>query len=177
MHKRILKRAGLFIGALFITGALTGTAAAVLGSAGGAQVRVDKRTETAASVTNSTAFVDLPGAAVTVSVPGGQSRLFDASFTAESLCAGPNSGYCSLRIVATNVVTGGSVQLNPASGIDYAFDSDQAGAAQDLWEGNAMDRSIRLPGGTWRIRVQRAVTNNTISFRLDDWHLAVYTNL
>jgi len=40
-----------------------------------------------------------------------------------------------------------------------------------------MDRSIRLPGGTNRIRVQRRVTVNTVTFRLDDWHLAVSTNL
>jgi hypothetical protein len=178
MKNRITKRVGLVVGTLVITGLLTGTAVAVLGaSAGGGQIRIDNRTETAASLTSSTLFNDLPGASVAVSVPAGQSRLIEARFTAESQCAGPNSGYCSLRMIATNVVTGATFHLNPQSGIDYAFDSDQAGAAQDLWEGNAMDRSIRLPGGTYRIRVQRAVSNNTVTFRLDDWHLAVQTNV
>jgi hypothetical protein len=177
MQKRIIKRAGLVLGTLIVTGALTGTALAVLAGAGGTQVRVDTRTETAPSATNSLAFVDLPGAAVTVAVPAGQSRLFSAAFTAESQCAGPNAGFCTVRIIATNVATGGSIELDPAAGVDYAFDSDQAGAAQDLWEGHAMDRSIRLRAGTYRIRVQRRVNNNTIAFRLDDWHLAVATNL
>jgi len=177
MHKRNSKRIGIVIGTLLITGVLTGTAVAVLGSsAGGGVVRVDNRTETSASSTNATTWLDLPGANALVGVPAGQSRLFDARFTAESQCQGANSGYCSVRIIATNVATGGSIELNPQSGIDYAFDSDQAGGASDLWEGNAMERSIRLPGGTYRIRVQRAVTNNTVSFRLDDWHLAVTTH-
>ena len=177
MHKRIIKRVSLVVGALFVTGALTGSAFALLGGAGGSQVRIDTRTETAANVSNVAAYGDLPGAAVTVSVPAGQSRLISAAFTAESQCSGNGSGYCSVRIIATNVATGGTVELNPASGLDYAFDSDQGGSAQDLWEGHAMDRSIRLPGGTYRIRVQRRVTVNTVTFRLDDWHLAVTQNL
>jgi hypothetical protein len=177
MHKRIIKRVSLVVGAVFVTGALTGTALAVLGSAGGSQVRVDTRTETVANVSGVAAFSDLPGAAVTVSVPAGQSRLFSAGFSAESQCSGPGSGYCSVRIIATNVATGGLVELNPAAGLDYAFDSDEAGSGQDLWEGHAMDRSIRLPGGTYRIRVQRRVNVPGVTFRLDDWHLAVTQNL
>jgi hypothetical protein len=86
-----------------------------------------------------------------------------------------------VRIIATNVATGVSTELNPVAGLDYAFDSDAAGAADDLWEGHGMERSRRLLGGpngaNYRIRVQYAVTNNTIAFTLDDWHLAVHTNL
>ena len=86
-----------------------------------------------------------------------------------------------MRIIATNIATGGSIELNPQAGMDYAFDSDMAGAVDDLFEGHGMERSRRLPGGAhgtnYRIRVQYAVTNNTIGFRLDDWHLAVHTNL
>ena len=67
--------------------------------------------------------------------------------------------------------------FDPASGIDYAFDSNPAGAADDLWEGNAMERSKRLGPGTYRVRVQRRVTNAGTIFRLDDWHFAVETRL
>jgi hypothetical protein len=182
VNHRISKRVGIVIGALLVTGALAGTAAAVLTSdAGGAQLRVDKRTNNLPSTTSSTTFIDLPGANVVVSVPANQSRLYDVPFFAESRCAGPNGGgWCSVRIIATNIATGVSTELNPRSGLDYAFDSDMAGAANDLWEGHGMERSRRLPGGAnganYRIRVQYAVTNNTIAFTLDDWHLAVHTN-
>ena len=184
MKSRITKRIAVTVGALFAAGILAGAAQAVLTSdAGGAQLRVDKRTNTLPSATRSTSFVDLPGANVLVSIPRNQSRLYDVPFFAESHCSWPGSGgWCSVRIIATNVATGGSVELNPASGIDYAFDSDPTpGAIDDGYEGHGMERSKRLFGGrngaTYRIRVQYAVTNNTIGFTLDDWHLAVHTNL
>ena len=56
-------------------------------------------------------------------------------------------------IVATNAA-GASVQFDPASGIDYAFDSNPPGAADDLWEGNAMERSKRLRA--WNLPHPRA---------------------
>jgi len=177
------KRLSIFISALLVTGALAGTAAAVLtGDTGGAHVRVDKRADNGPSTTSSVNFIDLPGANVVVNVPANQSRLYDVPFFAESRCAGPNGGgWCSVRIIATNLANGASTELNPQAGLDYAFDSDMAGATDDLWEGHGMERSRRLPGGpngtNYRIRVQYAVTNNTIAFTLDDWHLAVHTNL
>jgi hypothetical protein len=184
MKHRMMKRIALTIGALFAAGILTGTAAAVLtADAGGAQVRVDKRTNNLASVTRSRTFVDLPGANVVVSVPRNQSRLYDVPFFAESRCSWPGSGgWCSVRIIATNIANGASVELNPVAGIDYAFDSDPTpGAIDDNWEGHGMERSRRLFGGpngaNYRIRVQYAVTNANIPFTLDDWHLAVITNL
>jgi hypothetical protein len=181
--KSRMKRVALLIGALFAAGILTGTATAVLGaSSGGAQLRVDKRTNNAPSTTKRTTFLDLPGANVVVRVPKNQSRLYDVPFFAESRCTWPGSGgWCSVRIIATNLANNASVELNPASGIDYAFDSDPTpGAIDDNWEGHGMERSRRLFGGangaTYRIRVQYAVTNPNITFTLDDWHLAVLTN-
>jgi hypothetical protein len=184
MKKRIFKRAGIVAGALLVTGVLTGTAAAVLTTdAGGAQIRVDKRTDNVARTMNATAWQDLPGANVVVAVPANQSRLYDVPFYAESRCIWPNGtgGWCSVRIIATNIATGASVELNPAAGIDYAFDSDVSGAVDDFHEGHGMERSRRLFGGPngaqYRIRVQWAVTNANVFFTLDDWHLAVHTNL
>jgi hypothetical protein len=40
-----------------------------------------------------------------------------------------------------------------------------------------MDRSHRFAAGTYRIRVQWAVTAATTLFRLDDWQFAVYQNV
>ena len=183
MKHRIIKRVALAIGALFAVGALTGSAAAVLtADAGGAELRVDKRTNNVPSATRSLTFVDLPGANVLVRVPANQSRLYDVPFFAESSCSWPGSGgHCSVRIIATNIANGASVELNPVAGLDYAFDSDPTpGAVNDNREGHGMERSRRLFGGangtTYRIRVQYAVTNVNIPFILDDWHLAVHTN-
>jgi hypothetical protein len=181
--KHRMKRLALVIGALFAAGILTGTAAAVLTSdAGGAQLRVDKRTNNVPSITKSTRFVDLPGANVVVRIPRNQSRLYDVPFFAESHCSWPGSGgWCSVRIIATNLANNASVELNPVTGLDYAFDADPTpGAINDNWEGHGMERSRRLFGGAngaaYRIRVQYAVSNPNIAFRLDDWHLAVLTN-
>ena len=156
--------------------AFAGTAAAVLtGSFGLSQVRMDNRGETNPSFTNSLAWVDLPGTAIPVSITS-PSRLINARFTAESSCRGLNAGTCAVRIIAVNAA--GIVELDPASGLDYAFDTDVPGGADvDTMEGHAMERSRRLPTGTYTLRVQRAVTpTNTTGFTLDDWHFAVETS-
>ena len=180
MIPQYLKRKGvlLTLAAAGVLTAATATLALVTG-VGGTDIRVDVRSETVASTTASTAFVDLTGANVVVNVPGGTSRLFVARFAGESQCFGPAAApqsWCSLTIVATNAA-GASVQFDPAAGIDYAFDSNPPGAADDLWEGHAMERSRRLGPGTYRIRVLRAVRFAGTTFRLDDWHFSVETRL
>jgi hypothetical protein len=181
MKSRTIKRLAVIVGAIVAAVALAGTAAAVITfDTGGAQLRVDKRTSDQPTSTSSTDWVNLPGASVVVNVPANQSRLYDVPFFAESLCNGPNGGgTCSVRIVA---ISGGNViPLSPASGIDYAFDSDMAGALDDLREGHAMERARRLLGGqngtNYVIQVQFAVTDPQTTFTLDDWLLAVYTSV
>lgn len=174
-----LKRRSVFL-SILAAGIVAGSAAvALVAGFGGGDIRVDVRSEVAASATNSILYVDIPGANVVVNVPAGTSRLFVARFAGESQCFGAAAspvGYCSLQIIATNTA-GASVPFDPASGIDYAFDSNPAGAADDLWEGNAMERSKRLRTGTYRIRVQRRVSNAGTVFRLDDWHFSVETRV
>ena len=178
MIAQYLKRKSVLV-TLTTAGVLSSTASlALVGGVGGTDIRVDVRSEVWASTTISTAFVDLAGANVVVVVPAGTSRLLIARFTAELQCFGSAAGlaWCSVAIVATNAA-GASVQLDPASGIDYAFDSNPAGTADDLWEGNAMERSKRLGPGTYRIRVLRAVRFAGTTFRLDDWHFSVEMRL
>ena len=180
MKQRTLKKLGVVFGALLVSGALAGTAAAVLTvDSGGAMLKVDKRTENVPTTTSSTNWVTVPGAAIGVFVPANTSRLFDVPFFAESQCTGPNAGNCAVRIIATS--QNGTVELNPQAGLDYAFDSDMPGALTDLAEGHGMERSKRLPGGAdgtaYTIRVQYAVVNPQSLFTLDDWHFAVHTNL
>lgn len=169
-----LKRSFTVVSAVALTAVLAGTAVAVLtASAGGAQLQMQNRANDAPSVSSSTSFNDLPGAAVVVSVPNGQTQLVNARFTAESNCtraAAILGGQCSVRIVATQLPIGPTRVLNPNTGVDYAFDSVRGG---DNGEGHALERSLRLPPGNHLVRVQRAVNSAAITFRLDDWHLAV----
>ena len=180
MKQRTIKKLSAVFGALLISGALAGTAAAVLtADSGGAMLKVDKRTNNVPTTTSATNWNPLPGASIGVFVPANQSRLFDVPFFAESQCTGPNAGNCTVRIVAISAA--GTVELNPQAGADYAFDSDMPGALTDLAEGHGMERSKRLPGGAngtnYTIQVQFAVVNPQSVFTLDDWHLAVHTNV
>ena len=87
MKQRTLKKLGAVIGALLVSGALAGTAAAVLThDSGGAQIKVDKRTNNVPTTTSSPNWVNLPGATVGVFVPANSTRLYDVPFFAESLC-------------------------------------------------------------------------------------------
>jgi hypothetical protein len=178
----MFKRISILAGALVVAGVCAATAAGVItAESGGAEVRVDKRTSDSPSSTSNTFWSDIPGASLVVNVPANSSRLYDVPFFAESTCAGPGTGGCAVRIIAVNIASGAVIELNPQSGADYAFDSDIAGAADDLAEGHGMERSRRLPGGPngadYQIEVQYAVTNGNTVFTLDDWHLAVHTNL
>jgi hypothetical protein len=173
---KLLKTKKTLALAAVMVAASGGTAMAVLaGSAGGAQLQMQNRSNNAASVTSSTVFNDLPGAGVTVTVPAGASQLINARFTAETQCTRALpllGGSCSARIVAQRVAVPAPapIELSPVSGLDYAIDSVAGG---DQHEGHAMERSARLATGTYVVKVQRAVTSPAISFTLDDWHLAV----
>jgi hypothetical protein len=175
--RRIIKP--IVVGALCLTAVLSASAAAVITeSHGGKQESVDKRTGNMPFTTSNPFWSDLFGASLVVHVAENDSQLFDVPFFAESACAGPQTGACSVRIIATNLQNGQPVELNPQAGFDYAFDSDMPGAGNDLREGHGMERSIRLAGdadgGTdYQIEVQYGVTNPTTQFTLDDWHLAV----
>lgn len=157
---------------LAITAATGGTAMAVLtGSTGGSQLQMVNRAESNPTTVTSTAFTDLPGSSTTIVVPNGTTQLVNARFTAESLCSRANpalGGWCSTRIIAQRI-GGATTELNPVTGTDFAFDS----VGTDSYEAHAMERDARLPAGTYNIRVQDAVSAAGITYRLDDWHLAV----
>lgn len=161
--------------ATLAVGAFASTALALLtSSSGGAQTQMDNRGETASIMTTSTSWVSLGTSWISVNVPKDETRLFNARFTAESQCYNNPGSLCAVRIVA--VGGGGLVELDPASGMDFAFDTP--GPVHDeAPESHAMERSIRLKEGDYRIGVQYAVTNPTTKFGLDDWHFSVETSL
>src|SRR3954452_13815547 len=166
-RQRVRRRLPIVLAAVCVAAGVTESASAVLSSrTGGAQVRVDKVTQTDPTTTSAPAWVDLPGAAVAETVGSDQPRLFDTSFSAESQCTGSSGGWCAVRIVATDVKTGQTLELEPAADTNFAFDSVDPGGDQDVYEAHAMERSLRLGAGTYRIRVQIGVVGaNPINFR------------
>ncbi|MBI1886596.1 MAG: hypothetical protein HYS09_09845 [Chloroflexi bacterium] len=138
---------------------------------GGAITAVKVVRETDAQTTSSATFVDLPGASTTITVPSGEKALILARFSAESDCyGGAANDWCSVRILI-----GGS-EAAPASGTDFAFDSNEDGgaASQGNWESHSMDRSRGALGeGTYTVKVQWMTVDTGVTFRLDDWSLTV----
>ncbi|MEY2441716.1 MAG: hypothetical protein QOJ46_1142 [bacterium] len=171
-HRRTILTAVI---AILAAGAFASTAAALLTSSSGtSQARMDNRASTDPITTTSTTWVGIGSSFLPATVPNGQSRLFNARFTAESACYNNPGSLCAVRIVA--IGPGGSTEFNPTSGMDFAFDAP--GIVHDESpESHAMERSIRLRGGSYRIGVQYAVDNPTTKFTLDDWHFALETSL
>jgi hypothetical protein len=67
-----------------------------------------------------------------------------------------------------------ATEMNPTAGLDFAFDSvTTPGGSDDLWESNSVERFIVLAAGTHTITAQRATTNSSTNFRLDDYTLSV----
>ena len=122
-----------------------------------------------ATTTSSVNFVDVPGAATTITIPAGTRAVLRARFVAESSCAG-GAGYCRVRILINGV------EAQPAVGTDFAFDSTNNGnETSSSWESHAVERSsaIILPAGNYVVRVQQSTSSAGVTFRLDDWHLSV----
>jgi hypothetical protein len=143
--------------------------------AGGAETYAVVTREDAASTSSSTSFVTIPGATALVSVTDG-SDLIMARFSAESACynstANTSGNWCSVRLMLKNRQTGAMTELYPASGLDFAFDSTNAGAeGAASWESHSMDRSIRVGNGSYYVVAERATTSTQVTFRLDDWSL------
>jgi hypothetical protein len=124
--------------------------------------------ETDAWTTGSTAWVNVPTAVTSITIPAGTTRMLDVRYSAESQCAG-SSGWCSVRVVVYTP-SGGVIELSPVVGTDFAFDS----ASADNWESHAIERtSAQMGAGTYRVQVQATVVAGATQLRLDDWTLAV----
>ncbi|HVI68936.1 MAG TPA: hypothetical protein VM581_00585 [Magnetospirillaceae bacterium] len=166
--RRGWRRIGIVAASVVAALGLGATAAIALTTSHSATrfTQIQVRTGDTAWTGATTAWTDVPGAATTFSVPTGQSRMFDATFSAESHCA--SSGWCSARVVIVTP-SGSVVELRPTVGTDFAFDSPS-----DLWEGHSMNRTSYYWGaGTYTVKVQAALVAGATSFRLDDWNFGV----
>lgn len=134
-----------------------GAAQAVLvGHSSGGSVSTTAATENTAwslPAAGQGVWVPVPGMARSVTVPSGTSRQIIATYTAESLCQGPNWSYCSVRIVAIN--SAGTTELHPQGGTDFSFDAPGNNTGQE-WESHARTQTRRLGAGSYRIVVQAA---------------------
>jgi hypothetical protein len=143
-------------------------------ASGGAITAVRAVREDVVSSTNSTTFVNVPGASASITVPAGQAGVFLAIFSAESSCEGP-IGWCSVRLMITSPA--GTFEMVPQAGSDFAFDSTSNGTETNSWESHAVQRSYSISSSnvatTWTIQVQQMVTASGITLRLDDWMLRV----
>ncbi|MEW1847965.1 hypothetical protein AB0392_59260 [Nonomuraea angiospora] len=151
--------------------ALTVTAAAAVSSfQTGTQTSVQSYTGESSPWTAQTvgAWGNIPTASVNVTVPSGTTRFVDARFTAESVCAGDASAWCSVRIVVINSA-GTTTELQPVTSTDYRFDSP--GGAE---EAHALERfSAPLGPGTYTVRVQALRITGITQFTLDDYAFVV----
>jgi hypothetical protein len=117
------------------------------------------KTSNVPSTTNSMNFVQLPGAATVINVPGGQSRCVKVLFTAETAC-GPSAAvdYCYVE------ATIDGVQMDPQGNGVQALDSENATAGARAYEWVE-----RVGPGNHLIQIQRRVGNAATSFYNDDW--------
>ena len=173
MQKSIRRLIALTIAMVFASLFGTASFAAVIAATGGPLIRVDTRSNTDPTQTNSISFINLAGAQIRIIIPpAGGSRLVVARFSAESLCSG-NGARCLLQIIAFNADTSVTTEMHPQT-VDFAFDSVSTPVGEnDNFEGHSHERSLRLNPGTYLIRVQFAVTAVNNLFTLDDWHLTV----
>ena len=142
---------------------------------GGGVLETKTQTDTAVTAVTSPSFVLLSGSEVTFSVPSGSTRLFNARFTAESGCFGPQNTWCTARIVGRNNSTGFVFELNPQGSTGFAFDqADRGGGGSDSLEAHAMERSRRvLTAGSYTFFVQVSASDQGTVFSVGIWHFTV----
>jgi hypothetical protein len=122
------------------------------------------------SVTATTAaFAPIASLAQTVTVPVGTQRRLLATFSGESACTGgAGTGSCSLRMLVDGV------QLSPAVGGDFAFDSTDYGSESIASpESHSIQRfSGNLASGPHTVTVEVSVQGAATTFTVDDMVLS-----
>lgn len=122
--------------------------------------------------TSSAAWVPIPLATTTVTIPAGQTDRILARFAGESACWGA-SGYCQLRILANGV------EMNAAGGTNFAFDSSDSNTETAAsWESHAIERYRQIANTTnvplnVIVQVEYRVSVANLNFWIDDWNLTV----
>jgi hypothetical protein len=123
--------------------------------------------------TNSTTFVDIPGATTTVVVPAGASATVTAQLTAVSQVSGVGNGHGAIRfMIARN--SGIFVEMPPAGIANNNFDSL---GGNDGLESHAIQRAVERQPGTYTVKAQYAVSQSQMHFAVRQVSLIVATDL
>jgi hypothetical protein len=157
---------------------LIGSAIAMLSvaSAVGAATRTHD-TELVANKGDKKLLIETDAGAVTYTSSGGQvtgsgimsinstwTGFLVATFTAESNCTGAAGGWCSI------VINCDGVELQPAVGTDFAFDSvGPTSSTGNFHSLSVARRSNAFTGGTHSCEVRESLLNGATAFRVDDW--------
>jgi hypothetical protein len=158
----------VLVAALSLTVGSAGVAAL---KSGGAVTAVKVVTSTGSSQeTQSRTYVDLPGAATSITVPAGQKALVIARFTGASQCGSlnPDDDGCFVRVLI------GGVEADPGNAGHFDTAECCSGSSNgDSWESHAIDRSRGPLGpGTYPVKVQWLAGAEN-DFMLWGWHLTV----
>ena len=172
MQKSIRRLIALTIAMVFASLFGTASFAAVIAATGGPLIRVDTRSNTDPTQTNSISFINLAGAQIRIIIPpAGGSRLVVARFSAESLCSG-NGARCLLQIIAFNADTSVTTEMHPQT-VDFAFDSVSTPVGENDNFVRLFTRAVASAESRHLSHLQFAVTAVNNLFTLDDWHLTV----
>jgi hypothetical protein len=162
-----IPRATVLVAALSL--ALGSVAVAAL-KTGSSVTQVKVVTASGTVETQARTYVDLPGAATSITVPSGQKALVIARFTGASQCGSlnPDDDGCFVRVLI------GGIEADPVpAGMFDTAECCSASSNGDSWESHAIDRSRGPLGpGTYPVKVQwKADAEN--DFMLWGWHLTV----
>jgi len=111
------------------------------------------------------------GTPMKIVVPSGRTRLVTARFTASAACpnASGDSGWpCYLRVIAKRGSNAPLVLYPRATG-QAAIIASSPGYNHAV----AVDRSIRLPAGTWVVSVQARSNDGSTAIYLEGWHFTL----
>ena len=150
--------------------AAAATALAAVSGSAGPITAVKVVSDNGTQETSSRTFVDVPGAATTISVPAGQRGLILARFSAASQCGSlnPDDDGCFVRILV------GGVEAQPATAGPFDMAACCPNSSNgDAFESHQIERSLGpLASGSYRVKVQwQADAEN--QFMLWGWHLTV----
>lgn len=121
------------------------------------------RAETADFTSKSASFVDIPGAAASLTVPAAATRCIKLRFFASARCKTTNANDVCLLRVTVNNSTG---MVHPQANIPFAGEDNKFVAHAFQW-------TTRLGAGEHTVRVQAALQNTATSFVLTAWTMDV----
>jgi hypothetical protein len=163
MIQGIWKRLGL-VAVITLAGGISMAAAEPETTTCGASIRSVVKTDFVLFSTSSTTFANLPGAAVAVTVPPGETQCVKVRFSAEVRCMpSASADLCAVRVLVPDL----TLFLPGVNGVTFASEQGSAtGTRSFQWV-------QRLFPGTHVVRVQAGVQNAATNFEIQAWTLDV----